>query len=82
MTKLTAPQRAALALAAHGTLVCAYGNEFFVSGSDGRATAERSTLKALERRGLLAYAPGLTRRGEYRLTDAGRDAVAASTEVA
>lgn len=79
MPKLTVQQRAALMLALQAErvavdrrLICAYGNRFFMAGrTEPEGTAERSTLRSLEKRGLVAYEPGLSGRGEFTITAEG-----------
>lgn len=55
-----------------GRLICGYGNQFFMAGlTHQHGTAERNTLVSLQKRGLLSYDPGLTRRGEFCITREG-----------
>ena len=69
-------QRKALNLATKGTLVCPHGNQFFLSGTtDLTVTCERATLESLRRQNLLSCIPGLSGRGEYTITEAGRAAL-------
>lgn len=73
MRRLTTLQLNALRLAERGTLICAYGNEFFLAaGTHVDGTYQRNTLESLRKRGFLDYVPGMTHRGEYNITISGK----------
>ena len=71
MRPLSAQQMHALRLAAQGELVSSYGNEFFLAQQASQGTAERNTLMSLHKRGLLRYRPGLSGRGEFKISSEG-----------
>lgn len=63
-------------------LISAYGNEFFVAGQAGvdydkkigkTLRFQRNTLMAIAKLGFLRVRPGMAGRGEFSLTDKGRE---------
>lgn len=69
--------------AAVDILISAYGNEFFVAGQKGvdyrksinhpAQSFQRNTLMAICKLGFLQVRPGMAGRGEFSITDKGRE---------